>query len=584
MAKSKEKDTQTEETLPAPVVEEVAFSRRGITDIRQNITGERVELLLEYPTVYIVYDREKPRSYQVYVGETNNIEQRTRQHLEDDPLVRPDWKYLAESQRSQMLVIGHEHFNKSLTLDIENSMMLYLSGVDSVKKLNNRRENQQNKYYTASEKGHIFSAIWQKLHKFDADLFPIEEVVRDSALFKASPFHSLTPEQEDAREKILRRIKVTLRQAQGHRLILVEGKAGSGKTVLLSTLFYQLWQLGKDLNYTAFNTARNYLLVNHNEQVKVYENIVEKLGMRTASVSKPTAFINDANIKEADVVLVDEAHLLWTQGKQSYKGKNQLHDILAKAKVVVAVFDKEQILSREGYLTTSDIQELEAQATKHDPQNLITFKKQLRMKASKETQDWVHRLISERVVTSIPADSNYDLKIFDDPVAMYQAIQRKAQSQEHGLSRMLATFDWPFKAKRAKGQPPYRVTVGKLSLPWNLQSKLNRGQQKLAWAERPQTIGEVGSTFTIQGFDLNYSGVIIGPSVKYRQGRVVFDPSASENKKATQKRTLANGEKVHVADELLANELNVLLTRGVNGLYIYAVDDALRAALLAAQH
>ncbi len=30
---------------------------------------------------------------------------------------------------------------------------------------------------------------------------------------------------------------------------------------------------------------------------------------------------------------------------------------------------------------------------------------------------------------------------------------------------------------------------------------------------------------------------------------------------------------------LLKNELNVLLTRGVNGLYIYAVDDRLREAL-----
>ena len=30
---------------------------------------------------------------------------------------------------------------------------------------------------------------------------------------------------------------------------------------------------------------------------------------------------------------------------------------------------------------------------------------------------------------------------------------------------------------------------------------------------------------------------------------------------------------------MLRNELNVLLSRGVNGLYIYAVDDELRAAL-----
>lgn len=118
---------------------------------------------------------------------------------------------------------------------------------------------------------------------------------------------------------------------------------------------------------------------------------------------------------------------------------------------------------------------------------------------------------------------------------------------------------------------------------WNLQSKLTRQQKRLnkglAWAEQPQTLNEVGSTFTIQGFDLNYAGVIIGPSVKYRNGRIVFDKSQSENSKAKQRRSLDSGLKIDVSEEMLNNELNVLLSRGVNGLYIYAVDDALRAAL-----
>lgn len=80
---------------------------------------------------------------------------------------------------------------------------------------------------------------------------------------------------------------------------------------------------------------------------------------------------------------------------------------------------------------------------------------------------------------------------------------------------------------------------------------------------------------------MNYCGVIIGPSVTYRNGKIQFDPSKSKNKNAIHQRKLSSsGEKVYVSDELLANELNVLLTRGVNGLYIYAVDEALREKLL----
>lgn len=38
-----------------------------------------------------------------------------------------------------------------------------------------------------------------------------------------------------------------------------------------------------------------------------------------------------------------------------------------------------------------------------------------------------------------------------------------------------------------------------------------------------------------QGFDLNYVGVVLGPSVKYRNGKIIHDLNESQNKKATNK-------------------------------------------------
>ena len=104
----------------------------------------------------------------------------------------------------------------------------------------------------------------------------------------------------------------------------------------------------------------------------------------------------------------------------------------------------------------------------------------------------------------------------------------------------------------------------------------------MAWAEQPQTINEVGSTFTIQGFDLNYVGVILGPSVKYRDGKIIFDPSESHNDKAIRNRTLSDGTKHKFGEKLIQHEVRVLMTRGVNGMYIYACDPELRVALLKA--
>lgn len=67
--------------------------------------------------------------------------------------------------------------------------------------------------------------------------------------------------------------------------------------------------------------------------------------------------------------------------------------------------------------------------------------------------------------------------------------------------------------------------------------------------------------------------------MKYRNGKIIYDKSESKNIQVTQNRKLSDDTMKNFGEELLRNELNVLLTRGVNGLYIYAVDDELRNAL-----
>ena len=46
-----------------------------------------------------------------------------------------------------------------------------------------------------------------------------------------------------------------------------------------------------------------------------------------------------------------------------------------------------------------------------------------------------------------------------------------------------------------------------------------------------------------------------------------------------QRRTMKDNSKQRFGEQLLHNELNVLLTRGVHGLYLHAVDPQLQAAL-----
>lgn len=89
------------------------------------------------------------------------------------------------------------------------------------------------------------------------------------------------------------------------------------------------------------------------------------------------------------------------------------------------------------------------------------------------------------------------------------------------------------------------------------------------------TIDEAGNTFTIQGLDLNYDGVCLGPSNKYRDEKIIIDAGESHGKNATKVRHY-DGLTV---EEYLRNALNVLMKRGVHRFYLYAVDNESRKAL-----
>lgn len=503
------------------------------------------------------------------------------------------WQKALLRNKAQLYIVGHEHFNKSLTLDIENRLMHYMLGIDCVKKIHNKKQNPQNKYYPSDEFENIFRMVWKKLQRENEILFPSESAIKDSAIYKASPLHRLTSDQCRAKELIIQKTMDALNGKEGKQLIFIQGEAGTGKTVLNSSTFYDLYNAAEQIKS---DDLKCYMLVNHNEQITVYEQIAQKLGITDKYgkvVCKPTTFINHHTPQDPiDVAFVDEAHLLLTQGKQSYKGNNQLEDIIDRSKVTVIMFDENQILTTQQYWEARVLEYYKKLAKKNG--NYYELKDQLRISADKCTMDWIDDFTKRRKLNKIPVDSTgFEIRVFEHPIDLETEIKRKAKAKESRLSRMVATYDWKYNSKRApkdRLKKYWEVMVEKerWHKPWNYQLMKDLSQREkkkiksLAWAEQPQTINEVGSTFTIQGFDLNYVGVILGPSVQYRDGEIVFEPSRSCNDKAVCNRTLSDGSKQKFGEILLQHEVRVLMTRGINGLYIYAYDQELREALLEA--
>lgn len=567
--------------ISAPIVYKIENEDRSsrLEECLNNQTDS--QYLLDYPTVYLHAWMEN-NMYHTYVGEANNVVTRTKQHFEDAKDVNA-WQNNLDEKDGVLYVIGHEHFNKSLTLDIEDRLMNYMLASKGIKQIHNKRGNPQSKYYPEHECDMIFNKIWNKLGRDNHELFPGKNLIEDTAIFKASPLHKLTKDQEVIKDRIIDKVDEMLLNDKNGQIIFVSGEAGTGKTVLNSALFNEICNK-LDSNNTKLNCN---LLINHEQLLVVYQQIAQKLNLGN-KVHKPTSFINQTK-DIVDVVLIDEAHLLLTRGKQSYTGKNQLDDIRKKSKIVIVMFDENQILKTEQILEKEQIKNLEEDAKATN--SYFKLEKQLRISGNQEINNWIQSFTKQRKINNIPKYANYDISIFKTPEELDIAIQNKSKEKGNELSRIVATFDWEYSgASRPIDHriKYWQITIGQWKKPWNLELERNfdKTQKKMvksvAWAEQPHTIDEVGSTFTIQGFDLNYAGVILGPSVQYRNGEVIYNPSNSKNKNATGNRTLLDGSKQKFGEELIANEVNVLMSRGVKGLYIYAYDDELRKALIEA--
>lgn len=584
--------------VASPVVELInQDTRSGLSKFKisiENLKNEN-DLITNFPTVYI-HNWKNNDKFEVYVGESNDFFQRTEQHYEQI-LNQKSWQKNLINNDASLYVIAHEEFNKSLTLDIENRLIHYLSSSSSVSKVHNARGNPQNKYYPCEELNEIFSKIWRKLRTYNKLLFLSESQIKDSAIYKASPLHKLNNEQLLAKERILNKINECLKKDNHHQLILVEGDAGTGKTVLMSSMFYDLINKSKFDENEEDNKLETAIIVNHKEQLTVYEEIAKKLDLINDNqkvVFNPTQFINlykdkknspHKRTKTYDVVFVDEAHLLLTQKNQAYiEEDNQIDEIIKYAKVVVAMYDRNQSMNAEQYLDEDSINKYINLARQND--SYIKLNIQMRMQVDKKIEGWIRNITDNCKLTNLVDTTNkYEIKIFDNPKDLETIIKNKASNKNTELSRLIATYDWNYSGiSRPKNEKYWNVKIGNWKRPWNyelsrnFESKKKKRIKNLAWAEQKHTIDEIGSTYTIQGFDLNYAGVILGPSVKYKNGKIIFDSSESKNDKATHKRTLKNGETKSFGEEFLKNELRVLLTRGVNGLFIYACDDSLRGA------
>lgn len=533
-------------------IERITFNKAEISKLKDKPYHN-------YPLVYIMHHNHKRTAY---IGESAQIRNRLNTHLRDQ----------LKQSLAEVLLISHHEFHQSATYNIETNLINYFIA-DQKYKLLNRSQMTQSVTHNYYNKQHyhqgIFNDIWERLRQDELVDNTIEQL-QNKDIFKLSPYKELSDTQVELKREIIDFCKLHIKNDE-KAVFFIHGEAGTGKSVVLSSLFNALQDLSKE-DGSRLEGSNNHLLVNHQEMIKTYQSISESLpNLKKNNFMKPTPFIN--KIKKgalhSDITLVDEAHLLLSRADKfnAYEGDNHLKDIIDLSKVTVIVFDEKQFLKLKSYWSEKMIQNISGSAyVKH-----FNLEDQFRIQADDSVVEWIDQFVAKKLLPVPVSTGNYELKVFNNAGEMFKEIEKKDQSCR--LSRVVSTFDYEHK----KDGGEYYVEEPGFKGLWN------KTDYKRTWAEQPETINEVGSIYTVQGFDLNYVGVILGPSVSYDENKqeIIVYPDKYQDKEAfrasqTSKVEYNVGES---KEKIILNSINILMKRGVKGLYIYASDEKLRKAL-----
>jgi DUF2075 family protein len=388
----------------------------------------------------------------------------------------------------------------------------------------------------------------------------------------------------------------------GGRSLVVQGDPGTGKTIVaiyLMKLLIDIQKSGPDeamdqdtLFAEFFSPEFRALLTDFRVGLVIPQQSLRKtvqaVFSKTPGLHK-SMVMNPFDVGESelpfDLLIVDEAHRLGQRSNQPSAALNskfsainkalfgddrdditQLDWIKAQSRHQLYLIDSAQSI-KPADLPAELLSELISLARGQD--SYFHLASQMRVAGGNDYVDFIGRAIrGEKVPSATFGD--YELRLFDDLGDMRRAIV--AKDAEHGLSRLVAGFAWPWVSKNSPKTPD--IALGGLSLFWN--------RTATDWINSETSLDEVGSIHTVQGYDLNYAGVIIGADLGYDpvSGRVVFRRENYHDKKGKENNPRLGI--VYSDEDLLEYVVNiyrVLLTRGIRGTYIYAVDSDLRSHL-----
>ncbi|MBW3520440.1 DNA/RNA helicase domain-containing protein [Flavobacterium sp. NKUCC04_CG] len=526
---------------------------------------------LSWPLVYVLSDI---KTKQAYIGETTDVISRMKSHLNN-----PYKQKLTSAN-----FILSDYFNKSAALDIESNLIKYVAADGFFQTINGNLGIANHQYYQQKEVyWELFRSIWEELRSLGIARYSLEHI-DNSDLFKYSPYKSLSVEQILGLKKILQCLL-----DDNAKVSLIEGGAGTGKTILAIFLFKLLKTDLRDFNYSDFDETdvelfemlervkeeykdlKMALVIPMSSFRKTISNVFKNIkGLSSKMVIGPAEMVRE----KYDLLIIDESHRLRRRvNLGAYFGNfdsnctalgldkntsSELEWALVQSKKTILFYDEKQSIKPSDVLK-SDFIKLKAASTTRNEQ----LKQQFRVKGGRQYVSFINKLLDQKLKQEEKyISSEYEVLIYDSLQLMLSDIKNK--ESQFGLSRMVAGFAWDWISKKDKTK--FDIVEGDAQLKWNSTAT--------DWVNSQNAINEVGCIHTIQGYDLNYIGVIIGSEIGFdvRTNKIIIKKENYKDKNG--KNSIVDPDILH---NYIINIYKTILLRAIRGTYIYVCNPDLRA-------
>lgn len=390
-----------------------------------------------------------------------------------------------------------------------------------------------------------------------------------ASLMKGNREFTLIDEQKVVYERALDLIRTT--PAGEKRILIVHGGPGTGKSVVAVNLLVRLTRDREFVQYVTKNAAPR----------AVFESKLTGTLTRTkySNLFRGSGQFTTTETGTFRALIVDEAHRLNEKsGLYRNLGDNQVGELIHAADVTVFFLDEDQRVTLQDIGTRDEIL---SWAARHGAAvGELELLSQFRCNGSDGYLAWIDHVLGIRQTANVDLstlDFDYDFRVLDSPTEVRRLIEER---NEAGPARMVAGYCWRWVSKKDPEAWDVEIPEHDFRMRWNLT------RQGPGWLAYPESIDEIGCIHTCQGLDLDYVGVVIGPDLVVENGELVTRPEARDRYDSSirgyKKRMKADPQGTRAAvRRVILNTYRTLMTRGMRGCYVYAVDEGVREWLRA---